>query len=198
MSADNETWLRPAQLDPLRGDEQFLGLDASVADFWRWGFSDLRDNTTRGVLAEFIVARAVGDDRPRRIGWDNFDVLMPGAPPVRIEVKSSAFLQSWSQKQHSELVFGRLFGRAFDADTNEYSAEPEVRADVFVFAVQTQKEPSSYAPLDLSRWSFYVVSAADVRDHGAKTASITWVCDHAGEPVSYDGLAKAVRVAAEA
>ena len=29
-------------------------------DFWRWGTSDLITNTTRGVLVEYIVARALG------------------------------------------------------------------------------------------------------------------------------------------
>ena len=31
-----------------------------MLDFWRWAFSDLRDNTQRGVLAEFLVALALG------------------------------------------------------------------------------------------------------------------------------------------
>jgi hypothetical protein len=29
----------------------------TVAHFWRWAFSDLRDNTTRGILAEFLAAK---------------------------------------------------------------------------------------------------------------------------------------------
>jgi hypothetical protein len=41
---------------PLDGGGRFTGLDATVSDFWRWAFSDLRDNTTRGILAEFLVA----------------------------------------------------------------------------------------------------------------------------------------------
>ncbi|MDQ2873467.1 MAG: hypothetical protein M3Y33_00995 [Actinomycetota bacterium] len=56
-------WLTPSAAGPLEGDEQFIGLDATVAGFWRWAFSDLRDNFTRGILAEFLVARAVGDSR---------------------------------------------------------------------------------------------------------------------------------------
>jgi hypothetical protein len=70
-------WLRPLTAVPLDGSERFTGLDATVADFWRWAFSDLRDNTTRGILAEFLVARAVGDKRGLRIGWDNFDARAP-------------------------------------------------------------------------------------------------------------------------
>ena len=90
----------------LDGSERFAGLDATVADFWRWAFSDLRDNTTRGILAEFLVAKAVGDRAPAA---DRMGQLRRQAPDgTAIEVKCSAFLQSWTQKRHSELVFGRL------------------------------------------------------------------------------------------
>lgn len=38
----------------------------TVSDFWQWGFSDLLQNTTRGILAEYIVAFLLGvDDHPR-------------------------------------------------------------------------------------------------------------------------------------
>jgi hypothetical protein len=53
--------LTPSPATPLDGSERFSGLDATVAEFWRWAFSDLRDNTTRGIFAEFLVAKAVGD-----------------------------------------------------------------------------------------------------------------------------------------
>jgi len=39
-------------------------LDASVLDFWRGAFSDRRDNTGRGVLAEFMVAAAAAYGSP--------------------------------------------------------------------------------------------------------------------------------------
>ena len=104
-------WLTSSPAVPLDGTERFVGLDDTVADFWRWAFSDLRDITTRGILAEFLVAKAVGDQRTMRIGWDNFDAQAPDG--TTIEVKCSAFLQSWVQKRHSDLVFGRLSAREF-------------------------------------------------------------------------------------
>jgi hypothetical protein len=54
-------WLTPASVVPLVDSERFAGLDAMVADFWRWVFSDLRDNNHPWVLAEFLVAEAAGD-----------------------------------------------------------------------------------------------------------------------------------------
>jgi hypothetical protein len=181
---------------PLDGSERFTGLDATVADFWRWAFSDLRDNTTRGILAEFLVARAVGDERDLRIGWDNFDAQAPDG--TTIEVKCSAFLQSWALKRHSELRFGRLSAREFDATRNEYSVDARVRADVFVFCVQTQREPAAYDMLDISHWEFWVVDASTIRELGVKSIGIGWVRRHATGPLPYGELAEAIRVAARA
>ena len=51
------------------GDEYFSvdGISAGffLNDFWRWSSSDLLNNTMRGVLAEFIVAKALGIDTKR-------------------------------------------------------------------------------------------------------------------------------------
>jgi hypothetical protein len=194
MTRSEETnWLTPTPALRLDGSERFDGLDASVADFWRWAFSDLRDNTTRGILAEFLVARAVGDERGLRLGWDNFDVEDPDG--TAIEVKCSAFLQSWTQKRHSDLVFGRLRARAFDADRNEYGVEAQVRADVFVFAVQTQRDPAAYDMLDVSHWEFWVAGANTIREHAGKTVGIAWVRKHAAGPFHFGELAAAIRSA---
>jgi hypothetical protein len=187
-------WLQPAPPQLLEGDDPFSGLDATVLDFWRWGFSDLRDNTVRGILAEFLVASALGRTQTRRKGWDNFDVL--SAAGTRVEVKASGYLQSWAQATHSRLSFGRVAARTWDDNTNAFGAEPEVRADVFVFAVQTCKEPSAYNALDLSQWEFHVVDAAHVRDCGYKTVSISWVRRHAA-PVAYSELADAIEAVAD-
>lgn len=62
----DERVLKPTKASRLGGDEPFAGLDASVRDFWAWGFSDLRANVVRGVLAEYLVARAVGATEPVR------------------------------------------------------------------------------------------------------------------------------------
>jgi hypothetical protein len=165
--ASEESFLTPSPALPLRGDEQFTGVDATVIDFWRWAFSDLRDNTTRGILAEFLVSKAVGDAREMRIGWGNFDALAPDG--TKIEVKCSAFLQSWTLQRLSELRFGRLRAREFDADRNELSADVRVRADVFVFAVQAQQDPASYDMLDIGHWEFWVASADAVRESTVRT-----------------------------
>jgi hypothetical protein len=56
----SDVWTSAPTLPPLDGSESFSGVDATVLDFWRFALSDLRMNNTRGYLAEFLVAKAVG------------------------------------------------------------------------------------------------------------------------------------------
>ena len=35
-------------------------LNSTLLDFWRWSVSDLVSNATRGIFAEFLVAKALG------------------------------------------------------------------------------------------------------------------------------------------
>lgn len=190
-AAGDEPTLRPSAARPLRADEPFVGLTATVSDFWSWAFSDLRSNIERGVLAEFLVARAVGAEQPMRVAWDNYDVLAPDG--TRIEVKSSAYLQSWPQRRYSTLTFGRLAARSWEPETDTYSEAPEVRADVFVFAVHTCRDPDAYDMLDVSQWEFWTVPADRVRAAGFKTVGIAWVRDQASAgPVNFSSVAAAI------
>lgn len=182
----------PPQL--LEGSDSFIGANVTVADFWRWAFSDLRDDGNRGILAEFLVAKALGKTGTRRKSWANYDVLTDDG--VRIEVKASGYLQGWAQAKLSGLSFGRVAARAYDDKTGKFSAEPEVRADVFVFAVQTCRDHALYNALDIDQWRFYVVPAEAVRATGHKTLGIAWVRAQA-EPVSFADLAPAIDVAAD-
>lgn len=196
MSESPETWIRPTPVTALTGEESFKGTDATVRDYWVWSTSDLRDNVTRGVLAEFLVAKAVGASDKLRTSWDNFDVLTPEG--VRVEVKASAYLQSWAQRKLSTLTFRGLSALSWDDETG-YGDQPEVRADVFVFAVQTCQDPAAYDALDVSQWEFYVVPAKIIAEYGAKSVGIGFVRQHtAGGAVAWDELHGAIRQAAAA
>lgn len=54
--------------EPKTGHETFRAngrdLGPTLFDFWRWSLSDLVSNATRGLLAEFIVAKALGISTP--------------------------------------------------------------------------------------------------------------------------------------
>ena len=50
------------------GNEEFtLGGEntgITVGEFWGWAYSDLLDNTLRGVLAEFLVEKSLSPNTP--------------------------------------------------------------------------------------------------------------------------------------
>ena len=50
-------------VEPQPHDRMFRGASAlagaSVGDYWRWAYSDIVGNTNRGLLAQFIVAKAL-------------------------------------------------------------------------------------------------------------------------------------------
>lgn len=67
--------------------------------FWNWAFSDFLSNALRGVLAEYIIAHALDCTEKLRNQWNEYDLETKS--DIKIEVKSSAYLQAWSQKKHS-------------------------------------------------------------------------------------------------
>jgi hypothetical protein len=186
--------LLPPPTRLLTGDEPIAGMSASVRDFWAWALSDLRGNTVRPMLAEFLVAQALGAATRPRIEWDAYDVETEDG--VRVEVKSSAYLQAWSQARPSSINFGGLNGRTWDAAAG-YSSSATYNADVYVFALATARDHAAYNPLDLAQWTFWVLPRRIVEATGQKSLALSRVEFLAGAPVSCDGLAEAVRVAAE-
>lgn len=146
----------PAEM-PFRVGETPTGDRAD--HFWAWAFGNLASNATRGVLAEFIVARALGVELGVRDEWVNHDVVL--ADGTTVEVKSSAYVQTWKQRGPSKIVFGGLKARRWTVEDG-YVGEPEYRSDVYVFALHTARTLDGYDPMDLSLWRFWVLPRAVV------------------------------------
>ena len=129
----------------LTGNEEFTlhgkGAGITVLDFWRWAFSDLIDNTQRGVMAEFLVYSSLKSEYPHctqmRENWLPFDVTSPSGR--RIEVKSAAYIQAWTPEN--------IFASATVAKRN---------CDLYVFCLFTAKT-KDVSLLDLDYWDFYVL-----------------------------------------
>jgi hypothetical protein len=177
----------------LTGREPIAGGRAEVLDFWRWAFSDLRDNISRGVLAEWIVGLALGCVDGVRPAWANHDLL---CGDVAVEVKSGAYLQSWPTKGHSRISFGHLSGRAWDEQTGEFADARSYRADVYVFAVQTAREHSAFNPLDVSQWAFWIAPRAAMERLGYRSVSLVTVQAIAEGPMGFGDLVAGVQRAA--
>jgi hypothetical protein len=176
----------PPPARPLDASDNLKGNGVTVGEFWAWAYSDLRSNTVRGVFAEFLVAQAVGAEQKVRDAWDAFDVLSPAGK--RIEVKSSAYLQTWPQDGLSTIRFSGLTAYTVEPGSTEHSAQKEVQADLFVFALQACTAHDDYDMLDLSQWQFWAATADQVRASGQDSVGLTWVETNAAGPVAYDAL----------
>jgi hypothetical protein len=177
----------------MTGDEPISGADAGARDFWAWCLSDLRTNTVRPMLAEFLVARALGAAHRPRIEWDACDVRTPDG--VRVEVKSGAYLQAWEQSRLSTVRFGGLNARTWTAKDG-YSTAGSFNADVYGFAVMTATDHASYDALDLAQWSFRVLPRSVVEGTGQASLGLARVQELAGPAVTFAELADRVGQAA--
>ena len=137
----------------LRPDSPILGTSASVADFWSWAYSDLRSNTTRPLLAEYLVGKALDVLENPREEWASVDFTYRGVP---IEVKSSGYLQSWGSEP-SRIIFDIARKKTWDPDTSIYSDEAIRSAWIYVFCLHTEKNPERYNALNVAQWEFYVL-----------------------------------------
>ena len=167
----------------LKGNEKFhfdgkehpLLKKASVQDFWSWANSDILNNTTRGVLAEFLVAQALSLDISTSIRkeWDAYDLLYG---ETKIEVKSAAYVQSWHKDccPKSKIKFNikpkKVEEHLEDNGSckRPWSEESKRRCHVYVFCLLEEEDRNKICPLDISQWKFYVVSTQRLAEEDKK------------------------------
>ena len=115
-------------------------------------------NVERGVLAEFLVASALKQTKKPREEWGAFDLEVCGCGTI--EVKSTAYIQSWEQKDYSRISFDiAKRNSAWNPETGEYKKlDPAERvAHVYVFCLLKHKCQETIDPLNVEQWEFYVV-----------------------------------------
>lgn len=153
------------------GKECFQGMggEHTLQDFWAWAFSDLVSNTGRGKLAEYLVATAMGCGTQISQTWESYDLLSPEG--IKIEVKTSAYIQSWEQKAFSKISFGIAETQFWDGAA--YVGEEKRHADVYVFCVLKHKDQQTINPLDLAQWDFYPVATYRLNSSFGKQKSVT-------------------------
>ena len=135
---------------------------AKLKDFWQWAYSDLIGNAERGAVAEFIVATALGIEKTERVSWDKFDLLSKEG--IKIEVKTSGFIQTWEQKKLSKPVFGIAPTLGWNSITNTYDNTKMRQSDVYVFCVHKHTDQDTIDPLDTRQWDFYVLSTSRLNE----------------------------------
>ncbi len=135
-------------------DEKITGIGKKLGDFLQWAYSDILSNRNRGILAEYIVASALECTDIPRIEWDEADINYNGK---KIEVKCSAYIQSWKQNSLSKITFDIAKKKSWNAATNVYSNEAKRNSDCYVFCILSEKDPEKINPLDIYQWVFMVL-----------------------------------------
>ena len=148
------------------GNERFLlnGIEQnfSLIDFWSWNQSDLIENRTRGILAEYIVKNALDLKKNDRIEWDDYDLITETG--VKIEIKSAAYIQTWEQNKFSKI--------SFDISVNKRN-EFERKSDFYVFCLLDCKNQNDINPLNLEQWTFFVVETTEINNVLTSQSTIT-------------------------
>lgn len=137
---------------------QGSSLNISINDFFKWAFNDLLSNTLRGVLAEFIVAKALGIKTTSRVEWDAYDLIYKN---IKIEVKSSAYIQTWTEDKLAKPQFSIGLKKGWYADTNTVG-ELKRHADVYIFCLLAVKDRKSINPINTDQWQFFVVRTEEL------------------------------------
>jgi hypothetical protein len=167
--------------------------DFGLLEFWQWSASDLVSNTMRGVLAEYIVAEALGIAQIGvRSEWGEVELV--ALDGTRIEIKSAAYVQSGEQARHSVIQFNVEKRRGWKLETHKLDVETSFDSDVHVFALLNHKDGSMIDPMDLSQWEFYVLAtrALDTRARGPQSITLNALRALAGKPVAFARLAAAI------
>ena len=164
-------------------------------EFQAWACGDLLANTTRGLLAEYIVATAVGTLKTKRVEWDKYDLTIDG---IGVEVKSAAYVQSWEQTVPSVISFDIGPKTGWDAGTNTYAASPGRSAAVYVFCLLNGTDSHHVDPLDVAQWMFYVLPTSVLNREvpEQKTIRLRPLKALGAHPCTYDQLKAAIDVAA--
>jgi len=166
-------------MEPLTGNEEFTlhGIDTgiSIKDFWIWSYSDLIDNTQRGIIAEFLVFSSFNQFFPRtapqiRTNWLPFDITSPSGR--RIEVKSAAYVQAWTPENiFAQIRFDIGKKLAWDNVAAAYASEAKRNCDLYVFCLFTAKT-KDIPPLNLDYWDFYVLPTSILNEKVPNQKSI--------------------------
>jgi hypothetical protein len=147
------------------------------------------ENVQRGVFAEFLVATALGVTHVKRVGRAGYDLDYDSK---KIEVKSSAYLQSWLQRALTRPVFSIGTHQQWIERTGAFE-DPRRVADCYVFCLYHDKDAPDAEVLNVARWTFCALRITALIQHcqAAKTLSLERL-EEIATPVSFDGLKRRV------
>jgi hypothetical protein len=122
------------------------------------------------------------------VEWDAVDLHYGDK---RIEVKSAAYVQSWSQSKPSKVIFDIAEKLAWDARTNTYAVERSRAADCYVFCLFNERDAvrARETITNVELWQFYILSTEYINRTFVQTKAVALSRIQAGcEAVSFHDL----------
>lgn len=175
-----------------------VGIPTTVLGFWSWALSDVVSNTARGLLAEYLVACDLGVTDSLRVEWEPFDLTSRGG--VRVEVKSSAYVQRWEQKRARTPSFSIAPTRFWDAEVGDFVGDKQRQADVYVFCLLAHRDRATVNPLDVRQWRFFAAPTRLLDRHlGAQKSAALSTLERIGvKEVAFGAIDAAIEELASA
>jgi len=168
-------YLGPTEIKKKTGKEAFISKRElkkfSLVDFWQWSTSNLLTNTTRGILAEYIVATDLGIDETLQNDWELYDLTSKNG--LKIEVKSSAYIQTWEQTKFSKISFSIKPSTKYNSKTSRFEGIPQRHSDYYIFCLLHHKNQETINPLNLDQWTFYIISTKILNEKLPNQKTIT-------------------------
>ena len=170
----------------------------SILEFWQYGFSNLNSNILRGVLAEYLVEKALNGDKEIEIRnpWGDTDVIYKGK---KIEVKCTSYLQDWDQNNLSTIQWSGLKAKTlyWSSAVGKFKKDQtkEYKSDIYILSILNHKETETLDILDLDQWCFYVLTKEQLKEiSGDRTRiSLSKLVKNNVESVGFGELKSVIR-----
>jgi len=177
--------MKPILIKHMDGSEAFTIMRKSAGfnllEFWSWVLSDIYTNTTRGAIAEFLVAKALGvDTRIPRYSWEQYDLEYRKR---KIEIKSTGYHQSWEQDELTGIKFKVGKKRGYEGKRTV-----KRRAHIYVLCLLAEKDRARVNPLTLDQWRFWILPTLffDRRKRSQDSIMLNSLLEEVGKAVSYE------------
>lgn len=130
-----------------------------------------------------------------RIEWDAYDVITQNE--LKVEVKAASYIQTWNQRKHSKIRFNIRSAKAWNAGNGKYSKEAKRQADVYVFCLLNHKYQKTLDPLNISQWTFFVISTESLNKQvgNQKSIGLSTLKTIGAKEVKFNNLTKTIHAA---
>lgn len=139
------------------GNETFLtgnkSIHLTIGDFWRWAYSDPFCCNNLSVLAEYIIASALGINGTRSAApIKRYNFLTNTG--LRVNVRTAAYVES-RYADHPDCISFCISPLGIP----DGNGKTKQTSDVYVFSIYKAMNKNE-SPLNLDFWEFYVLPAS--------------------------------------